>query len=193
MALVSKDRRSRKFIRIEGYCERPNGNVMNTCTLMTRFSYQFLLATILLPTSIVLAGADSYDVKSAPPAPEAPWCEPPAPLEIRIGIPGWISGMSGDFGVRGIVSPLDVRFTDILDRLDQIPIVLSAYVRYHRWEFFGDGQYLKLSDSVTLPGILFDRADIEAKSVFVEAFVGYQLINCERPSYLCTPAPATTI
>ena len=88
--------------------------------------------------------------------------------------------MSGDFGVRGIVSPLDVKFTDILERLDQIPIVLSAYVRYHRWEFFGDGQYLKLSDSVTLPGLLFDRADIEIKSAFVEAFVGYRVINCEK-------------
>ena len=151
----------------------------NSSILINRFLYQFLLATILLPASIVLAGTESYDAKSAAPI-QAQACETPAPLEVRIGIPGWITGMSGDFGVRGIVSPLDVKFTDILERLDQIPIVLSAYVRYHRWEFFGDGQYLKLSDSVTLPGLLFDRADIELKSAFVEAFVGYRLINCEK-------------
>jgi hypothetical protein len=152
---------------------------MNSSPLTSRLVCRFLLATILLLASIVLAGTESYDPKSTAPI-QTQAGETPAPLEIRIGIPGWISGMSGDFGVRGIVSPLDVKFTDILERLDQIPIVLSAYVRYHRWEFFGDGQYLKLSDSVTLPGLLFDRADIEVKSAFVEAFVGYRLINCEK-------------
>jgi hypothetical protein len=152
---------------------------MNSSPLTSRLVCRFLLATILLLASIVLAGTESYDPKSTAPI-QTQAGETPAPLEIRIGIPGWISGMSGDFGVRGIVSPLDVKFTDILERLDQIPIVLSAYVRYHGWEFFGDGQYLKLSDSVTLPGLLFDRADIEVKSAFVEAFVGYRLINCEK-------------
>jgi hypothetical protein len=152
---------------------------MNRSTLISWFVWQFLLATIFLPASIVLAGTESYDAKSTAPI-QAQAGETPAALEVRIGIPGWASGMSGDFGVRGIVSPLDVKFTDILNRLDQIPIVLSAYVRYNRWEFFGDGQYLKLSDSVTLPGLLFDRADITVKSAFVEAFVGYRLINCEK-------------
>jgi hypothetical protein len=141
--------------------------------------YQFLLATILLPASIILAGDESYDANSTASI-QTQADETLAPFEIRIGVPGWISGISGDFGVRGIVSPLDVKFTDILERLDQIPIVLSAYVRYHRWEFFGDGQHLKLSDSVTLPGVLFDRADIELKLAFVEAFVGYRLIDCEK-------------
>jgi opacity protein-like surface antigen len=89
--------------------------------------------------------------------------------------------MSGDFGVRGIVSPLDIGFTDILQRLDAI-FALSAYVRHNRWEFFGDGQYLKISDSIRLPGVLFDRANIEVESAFVEAFVGYRLINCEKGS-----------
>jgi opacity protein-like surface antigen len=154
---------------------------MNRSTLVSRFVYRFLLPTILLPASIVLAGTETYDAKSTPP-PLSQACETPSPLEVRIGIPGWITGISGDFGVRGIVSPLDVKFSDILKRLDQVPIVLSAYVRYNRWEFFGDGQYLSLSDSVTLPGVLFDRADIEVKSGLVEAFVGYRLINCEKGS-----------
>ena len=147
--------------------------------MFNQLIYQFLLATILLPASIILAGDESYDANSTASI-QTQADETLAPFEIRIGVPGWISGISGGFGVRGIVSPLDVKFTDILERLDQIPIALSAYVRYHRWEFFGDGQHLKLSDSVTLPGVLFDRADIELKFAFVEAFVGYRLIDCEK-------------
>jgi hypothetical protein len=131
-----------------------------------------------LAVALANAGTSDSSQETAPPPPSR--CVAPPDVEFRIGLPGWITGLEGDFGVRGIVSPLDVKFTDILDRLDQIPIVLSAYVRYHRWEFFGDGQYLKLSDSVTLPGVLFDRADIELKSAFVEAFVGYRLIDCEK-------------
>jgi hypothetical protein len=131
-----------------------------------------------LAVALANAGTSDNSQETAPPPPSG-YLAPPD-VEFRIGLPGWITGLEGDFGVRGIVSPLDVKFTDILDRLDQIPIVLSLYGRYHRWEFFGDGQYLKLSDSVTLPGVLFDRADIELKSAFVEAFAGYRLIDCEK-------------
>jgi hypothetical protein len=83
-------------------------NTMNRSTLISRFVYQFLLAMILLPASIVLAGTESYEAKSTPPLPEAPWCETPPPVEFRIGIPGWIAGLSGDFGVGGVVTEQDV-------------------------------------------------------------------------------------
>ena len=140
---------------------------------------QFIVAALLLSSSIALAGSESYDNKTTPPPSNS--CESPSPVEFRIGIPGWITGLEGDFGVRGIVSPLDVKFTDILERLDAIA-VLSGYARYHRWEFFADGQYLKLSDSVRLPGILFDRANVEVESAFIEWFVGYRVINCKQAS-----------
>ena len=154
---------------------------MNRSTLISRFVYQFLLATILLPTSIVLAGTESYDYKAAPPPPPEPWCVTPPDTEFRIGIPGWITGLQGDFGVRGVVTDQDVKFTDILDRLDMIAVG-SLYARYQRWEIFADGQYLKISDTAKLPGLLFDTAHVSLKSAFAEAFVGYRLINCQRAS-----------
>jgi hypothetical protein len=51
----------------------------------------------------------------------------------------------------------DVKFTDILKRLDMMAVG-SLYVRYHRWEIFAFGQYIKLSDTAVLPGLLFDTA-----------------------------------
>jgi opacity protein-like surface antigen len=153
----------------------------NRSILIGRFVYQCLLATIFLSASIALAGTESYDYKGAPPPPPESWCVTPPDTEFRIGIPGWLTGLEGDFGVRGIVTDQDVKFTDILKRLDMIAVG-SLYARYHRWEIFADGQYMKLSDTAVLPGLLFDTARVSLKSAFAEAFVGYRLINCENAS-----------
>ena len=153
----------------------------NRSILIGRFVHQCLLALIFLSGSIALAGTDSYDYKAAPPPPPESWCVTPPDTEFRIGIPGWLTGLEGDFGVRGVVTEQDVKFTDILKRLDMIAVG-SLYARYHRWEIFADGQYMKLSDTAVLPGLLFDTARVSLKSAFAEAFLGYRLINCEKAS-----------
>jgi hypothetical protein len=153
---------------------------MNQSTLMNRMVNRFLIATIFLSAPVLLAGTETYDTSKEAPPPPIRWCETPPPLEIRIGIPGWMAGLSGDTGVRGLVSSADVSFEQVLRHLTHVPIVLSADVRYQRWEFFGDGQYMELSDSVTLPGLLFTNANLHLKSGLLEGFVGYRLINCEK-------------
>ena len=150
-------------------------------SLTNRVVNQLLSAIVLLSASIALAGTESYDYKAAPPPPPESWCVTPPDTEFRIGIPGWIAGLEGDFGVRGVVTDQDVKFTDILKRLDMIAVG-SLYARYHRWEIFADGQYMKLSDTAVLPGLLFDTARVSLKSAFAEAFVGYRVINCEKAS-----------
>jgi hypothetical protein len=87
--------------------------------------------------------------------------------------------VQGDFGVRGVITEQDVKFTDLLKRLDMI-VVGSLYARYHRWEYSADGQYLKISDTATLPGLLFDTARVSLKTAFAEAFIGYRLNSCEK-------------
>jgi len=151
---------------------------------INRLANQFLIAIIFLSAPILLAGPPSYedpkDGKSVLPPEVQPWCETPAPLEIRIGIPGWMAGLSGDTGVKGLVSSPDVSFDQLLRHLTHVPIVLSADIRYQRWEFFGDGQYMEVGDSVTLPGLVFTNANLHLKSGLLEGFVGYRLINCDK-------------
>ena len=148
---------------------------------MNRFVNQFLFVTIVLSAPVVFAGPEPYDIsKEAPPAPPQPWCETPATLEIRIGSPGWLSGLSGDIGVKGVVSDIDISFDEIFRHLTHVPIALSADIRYKRWEFFGDGQYLEVGDSATLPGLLFTNANAHVKFGLGEAFLGYRLINCDK-------------
>lgn len=146
---------------------------------MNRFIYEFFLAIVSLSASIAFAGTQSYDYKEAPAPPPQSWCVTPPDTEFRIGIPAWLSGVQGDFGVAGLVTEQDVKFTDILNRLDMLASG-SLYARYHRWELFADGQYMKVSDTEPLRGFLFESASVALKSAFAEGFIGYRLLNCER-------------
>src|SRR4051812_24653199 len=117
------------------------------------------------------------DSKETPPVVQS-GCIAPNDTEFRIGMPGWMAGLSGQFGVLHTVTEPDVDFTKILDHLDMIASG-SLYARYHRWEFSADGLYLKLSDTADLRGVLFDSARVSIKQAFAEWFVGYRLISCE--------------
>ena len=139
-----------------------------------------VFATIILSTPALFAGSE-YDIsKETPPAPPQPWCETPETLEIRIGAPGWLAGVSGDVGVKGVVSDVDVRFDQMFRHLTHVPIAISADIRYRRWEFFGDGQYMEVGDSATLPGLLFTNANVHLKVGGAGGFFGYRLINCDK-------------
>jgi len=105
---------------------------------------------------------------------------PPKEWDIRIGVPGWLLGVSGDAGILGVVGSVDVPFHELLDHLTHVPLLLSIDTRYRRWEFFGDGQYYVLGASATLPGLLFTNANVHLKIGIAEGFVGYRLINSDK-------------
>jgi len=157
---------------------------MNQSASINWIVSRFLIATTFLSAPALLAATetldDPKDSKSVPPAEIKPWCEPPPPIEIRIGIPGWISGVSGDSGVKGVVSNIDVGFEELFDHLTHVPLALSLDIRYRRWEFFGDGEYIELGSSAALPGLLFTTANLHLKFGWAEGFVGYRLINCDK-------------
>jgi hypothetical protein len=139
--------------------------------------------TLVMPLFSLLSGAflfagtpDGENYKAAPVV-QKEGCTAPDDVEFRIGIPGWISGLSGDFGVRGVVADTNISFGDLLDSLDMMAAG-SIYARYHRWEFSADGLYLKVSDSAPLRGVLFGSARVSLKDAFSEQFLGYRLINC---------------
>jgi hypothetical protein len=150
-------------MRSAAYARRAEGEI----SLKSPFVYRSFVAGILLSASIAWAGTQSYDYKEAPPSPPPqPWCETPPTLEIRIGAPGWLAGISG--------------FSELFRHLTHVPIVLSAELRYQRWELYGDGQYMEVGTSASLPGLLFTNANLHLKDGLAEAFLGYRLINCNK-------------
>jgi opacity protein-like surface antigen len=139
-----------------------------------------VFATIVLSTPVLFAGSE-YDVsKETPPPPPQSWCETPPTLEIRIGAPGWLAGISGETGVKGVVANADVSFDQLVHHLTHFPVALSINARYQRWEFWVDGQYIEVGTSATLPGLLFTDANVHIKNALAEGFVGYRLINCDN-------------
>lgn len=120
---------------------------------------------------------DNSKGKEAPPMVQQ-GCVAPKDIELRIGLPSWISGVNGDAGVKGIITEQDLSFTDILKDLNMMASG-SIYFRYQRWEIFADGLYLKIGDTADLRGILFDSARVSLKQAFSEQFLGFRLINCE--------------
>lgn len=137
-----------------------------------------LFALLLLPHTLVLAGTEITESKSVVPAP-TPGCETPKEWEFRIGFPSFVPLIDGDFGVGRVVAPVHIGFDDVLDHLDSIA-VLSLSLRHNRWEIFGDGEYLAVSDSVKLPALLFTDANLKLKTGFWQMFLGYRVINCEK-------------
>ena len=142
--------------------------------------------TILFSTSSVLfagpelAAGDGKDYSKEVVPVEKSWCETPSLWEVRIGLPGWLAGLSGDTGVKGVEAASDVTFEQLLKHLTHVPIALSINARYRRWEFWVDGQYIEVGTSATLPGLLFTDADVHVKNALAEGFVGYRLINCDN-------------
>jgi len=87
-------------------------------------------ATIALSTPVLFAGSEQYDLsKEAPPPPPQPWCETPPLWEVRIGLPGWMAGLSGESGVKGVVNSVDVGFDQLLNHLTHFPVALSVNAR----------------------------------------------------------------
>ena len=124
---------------------------------------------------------DNSKDKELPPVAKT-CCETPSEWEVRIGLPGWLAGISGDTGVKGVVADETFSFEQLFKHLTHVPLSLSFDTRYKRWEFFGDGQFMVLGDEVTLPGLLFTNAHMSLTSGLGEGFVGYRLINCQRAS-----------
>src|SRR5215471_21685343 len=98
---------------------------------------RFLLLMVSLPAiGSLWAGSEEYtdgkDYSKEVPVAEKSWCETPPPWEIRVGAPGWFAGLSGDVGVKGVVSDIDVSFDQLFRHLTHVPIALSADIRYHR-------------------------------------------------------------
>jgi hypothetical protein len=144
-----------------------------------------LLVVILFSSSrILFGGPESLSIDEKDYSKEVPleksWCETPKPFELRIGLPGWLAGLSGDSAVKGLEASSDVKFEQLLKHLTHFPIALSVNSRYGRWEFWVDGQYIEVGTSATLPGLFFTDANVHIKNVLAEGFVGYRLINCDN-------------
>lgn len=82
---------------------------------------------------------------------------------VRAAAYGWFTAMDGDVAVRGFTAPVDVKFSDIVDKID-FAFMGVVEVGRGQWSFASDLFYAKLGADNTRGPIRFD--------VGMEQFIG---------------------
>jgi opacity protein-like surface antigen len=100
--------------------------------------------------------------------------------DFRLGLPLWASGTTGTLGVRKHEVHVDDSFTDLLDTLD-FTAALNLEVRKHRWLFFAESLYLKISTQGEPRGLFSGaQVDYDQKLALGDLAIGYALVKNER-------------
>jgi hypothetical protein len=144
-------------------------------TLISRFLSPVLIATILLCGRVLLAGSERYDHKAAPPS-----ITQGEPWHFTIAAPGWMAGMDGTIGIRGINADIDVGFDEILEHLDMI-FAARAEAQKGPFGIYGEVIYIGLSDHVEI-NRLISSIDEEVDLTLVDGALSWRLVNKPRGS-----------
>ena len=80
------------------------------------------------------------------------------PWYFNFGSPGWLAGLSGTVGLKGVNTHVDVGFDQIFQHIDSL-MSLSAEVRKGRFGVYGDFLYMDLS-APAYPKRIISVADI---------------------------------
>ena len=111
--------------------------------MRTRFS----LFTGALLAAVGSVGGRSLELAPKETAP--PTITQSEPWQFTIAVPGWMAGMDGTIGVRGVNANIDVGFDQILQHLDMI-FATRAEARKGPFGIYGEVIYIGLSDGAQI-------------------------------------------
>jgi hypothetical protein len=109
------------------------------------------------------------------------------PWHFTIAAPGWMAGMDGTIGIRGVNADIDVGFDEILEHLDMI---WATRVEAQKGPFgiYGELIYLGLSDHTQI-NRLINNADAQVDLTLVDGALTWRLVN--QPRWLLDFAAGT--
>lgn len=135
----------------------------------------YLLATSLFAAGTLLrAGPMEFAPKEAMP----PTIMDSDHWYFNIGMPGWIAFISGDIGLHGVTSNVDVDFGQIISHATGIAAI-SAEARKGRFGVYGDLLYMSLSAGIYGDGLV-KKTNLTLDSYIANGEVYYRVI--EGPS-----------
>jgi hypothetical protein len=136
--------------------------------LLVRLS---LISIFFLPPTFGWAGTqEEAKVIEQPPAATAePW-------EITVGGPGWLAGVSGTTGFRGINSNVDVGIGQLLKHINVV-YSFSGEVRKGRFGVLGDLLYMNAQAGTGEGSGLVAKTDIGLQQFLGEFFASYRVIE----------------
>jgi hypothetical protein len=148
-----------------------------------RLTRRFLLGIALLAPAVLFAGPEPLpDGKEQIPVIQQSEAPPTITNNdhwyFNIGMPGWMAGLSGDIGLDGITSDVDVGFGQIISHTAGIAS-LRAEARYDRFGVYGDLLYLSLSDGVYPTGLV-KKANLTLDQYLADGDVYYRVLEGPR-------------
>ena len=113
--------------------------------------------------------------ESAPPtiAQSEPW-------QFTIAAPGWMAGLDGTIGVRGVNADIDVGFDQILQHLDMI-FAMRAEAQKGPFGIYGEVIYIGLSDNAQINGLI-NNIHEQVDQYLVDGALSWRLVNQPRGS-----------
>jgi len=150
---------------------------MNQSTLMNRIVNRFLIGATLLSAPVLLAGPVELEPKEMAPPPRITESDH---WYFNIGMPGWLAFVSGDIGLHGITSDVDVGFDKIITHVAGIASI-SAEARYGRFGVYGDFLYMSLSAGVYGDGLV-KKANLTLDQYLADGELYYRVLEGPRGS-----------
>src|SRR5438094_4728978 len=137
----------------------------------------FLLAgTVLAAVGGLRAGTMELQPKESAP----PTITQAEPWQFTIAAPGWMAGLDGTIGVRGINADIDIGFDEILQHLDMI-FAMRAEAQKGPFGIYGELIYIGLSDGAQINGLINNIHEVVNETLVDGAF-SWRLINQPRGS-----------
>jgi hypothetical protein len=102
------------------------------------------------------------------------------PWQFTIAAPGWMAGLDGTIGVRGLNADIDVGFDQILQHLDMI-FAMRAQAQKGPFGIYGEVIYIGLSDNAQINGLI-NNINAEVNETLVDGALSWRLINQPRGS-----------
>jgi hypothetical protein len=100
------------------------------------------------------------------------------PWQFTIAAPGWMAGMNGTIGIRGVNADIDIGFDQVLQHLDMI-FALRAEAQKGPFGIFGEVFYIGLSDGAQINGLI-DNINAEVNLTLVDGALSWRLVNQPR-------------
>ena len=134
-----------------------------------------MFAAIVLPAPLLFAGPEPYtsSKEAAPPSitQSEPW-------QFTIAAPGWMAGMNGTIGVRGVNADIDVGLDQILQHLDMI-FAMRAEAQKGPFGIYGEVIYMGLSDGAQI-NRLINNIHEQVDMTLVDGALSWRLVNQPR-------------
>jgi hypothetical protein len=103
------------------------------------------------------------------------------PWQFTIAVPGWLAGLDGTIGVRGVNADIDIGFDQILQHLDMI-FTARGEAQKGPFGIYGELIYIGLSDDAQVRGLI-NNIHEQVDQTLVDTALSWRLVNQPRWSF----------